>query len=91
MARISEKTHLDRVEHILASGTGILDFAVDGENQYYTWSGTEDADWSVDGVSKVENVEEDRIILYPEGDYCVCEIEADSEENNSGDVTCYSK
>lgn len=58
---------LDRVEHILGSGTGKLDFTVDGENEYYTWRGIEDADWSVSGDVRVENDDEDRFLIYPEG------------------------
>jgi hypothetical protein len=36
---IADSTVLDQVEHILASGSGTLDFAVVGENNYYTWHG----------------------------------------------------
>jgi len=71
------------------SGIGILDFSVSGENSYYTWRGTEESDWEVSDVERVENVEEDRIILYPEDEFFTCEIEAKGEEENEGPVDCY--
>lgn len=37
MARITQSTRLDRVQHIVGSGSGMLDFAVEGEDDYYTW------------------------------------------------------
>lgn len=89
MPEVIEQMRLERVEHILTSGTGTLDFAVEGEESYYTWRGTEDSDWTVEDVDRVENVEEDRILLEPEGDYFTCEIMADGEEHNSGPVRCY--
>lgn len=89
MARISQTTCLENVEHILGSGTGTLDFAVGGENSYYTWEGSEDADWTVEDVAHVENVEEDRFILHPKGEYFTCEIDADAEEENKGPVRCW--
>jgi hypothetical protein len=89
MPQVSQRTVLEKVEHILASGTGTLDFAVEGENQYYTWRGTEEADWSVEDVKRIENSEEDRFIIYPEEDYFTCEIEAETDENNTGPVNCY--
>ena len=89
MTSVSQKTVLDKVEHILASGTGTLDFAVEGERDYYTWRGSEEADWEVEDVARVENADEDRFVIYPEGEYFVCEIEADDEENNVGPVRCY--
>ena len=89
MTSVSQKTVLDEVEHILASGTGTLDFAVEGEDDYYTWRGSEEADWEVEDVARVENADEDRFVIYPEGEYFVCEIEADGEENNVGPVRCY--
>jgi hypothetical protein len=73
----------------LGSGTGTLDFAVEDENQYYTWRGAEEADWSVEDVERIENSEEDRFIIYPEDDYFTCEIEAETEEENTGPVNCY--
>lgn len=88
MPTITERTKLEQVEHILASGSGVLDFAVAGEDNYYTWRGTEEADWRVDDVRCVENAEEDRLILYPEGDF-TCEINAENEENNAGPVRCF--
>lgn len=89
MPSVLEQTRLDRVEHVLASGTGILDFAVEGEESYYTWRGTEDADWTIEDVASVENVEEDRILLRPRGEYFICEIAANGEEDNTGPVRCY--
>jgi len=88
---IADSTVLDQVEHILASGSGTLDFAVVGENNYYTWHGREDADWTVTGVGTVENAKEDRIILYPASEFFRCEIEADGEEQNEGPVRCVSE
>lgn len=90
MPTISQSIRLDEVEHILGSGSGTLDFAVRGDNSYYTWHGTEDADWEIDGVATVRNVEEDRFEMLPEGESFVCEIEASSEEGNSGSVYCWS-
>lgn len=89
MTRITQSTHLEEVEHILGSRTGTLDFAVEGENDYYTWDGNEDADWTVEDVDRVENLEEDRFILHPEGEYFTCEIDADAEEGNEGPVRCW--
>lgn len=88
MLAVTDDLVLDRVEHILASGVGTLDFAVAGENEYYSWWGTEDADWTVENVGRIENVQEDRIILYPESEYFTCEIAADGEEDNHGPVRC---
>ncbi len=89
MSTITEDIVLEDVDHILVSGTGNLDFSVSGEDSYYTWWGSEDSDWDVSDVERVENIEEDRIILYPEGDFFICEIEADREEENTGPVRCY--
>ena len=89
MPTIAQKARLDRVEHILGSGTGTLDFAVEGESAYYTWHGAEAADWEVDDVATVENDDEDRFIIYPESDYFTCEITADGEEHNTGPVRCW--
>ena len=89
MPRITQSMTLDSVEHILASGTGILDFAVAGEDQYYTWDGSEDAEWTVEDIGRAENTEEDRLVFYPEGDFFTCEITADGEEHNEGPVHCY--
>jgi hypothetical protein len=80
MTTVSQPVVLRRVEHILASGSGVLDFAVEDEEEYQTWWGLEDADWEIEDVSKIENVEEDRIVMYPEEDYFVCEIEFEGEE-----------
>lgn len=91
MPFVDSSCRLDNVEHIEASGTGTLDFAVSGENVPLTWDGVEDADWTVEGVDRIENVEEDRFVIYPEGDYFVCEIEADGAEANNGPVRCWSK
>lgn len=91
MPRIAQRTTLERVEHILGSGVGTLDFAVEGESEYYTWIGTEDADWEIEDVTIVENTDEDRFILYPEGDYFTCEIAAVGEKGNDGPVHCWSE
>lgn len=89
MARITQSTRLSRVQHIVGSGTGVLDFAVDGEDDYYTWDGNEDADWEVEDVASVQNIDEDRYIMYPEGEFFVCEIESQGEEKNTGPVHCW--
>lgn len=89
MTVVSQKTVLRDVEYILGSGNGTLDFAVAGEDDYYTWNGVEDADWSVEDIKRVENVEEDRFILYPIGQTFTCEIEASEDEFNPGPVRCY--
>lgn len=91
MDRITQTTTLDRVEYIIGSGTGILDFAVEGESGYYTWEGNEDANWKIEDVSYVENSDEDRLLIYPEGDFFTCEIYAEAEEGNSGPVWCWSE
>lgn len=91
MTRIAQSVKLRRVEHILGSGSGTLDFAVEGESDYLTWDGEEGADWEITDVGYVENAEEDRFILFPEGEYFTCEIEADSEERNVGPVRCWSE
>jgi hypothetical protein len=90
MATISQTRRLERVEHILGSGTGVLDFAIEGQDDYLTWLGSEDADWSVEGVDRIENAEEDRFVIFPEDEFFVCEIEAEAEEHNSGPVRCWS-
>lgn len=90
MSTISQPRRLERVEHILGSGSGVLDFAVEGQNEYLTWWGSEDAEWLIEDIDRVENAEEDRLIFYPEGSYFVCEIEADGEEYNTGPVRCWS-
>ena len=59
MPVIAQQTRLERVEHILGSGTGILDFAVESESGYRTWRGAEDADWEVEDVARIENDDED--------------------------------
>jgi len=89
MTTIAQKTRLDHVEYILGSGTGTLDFAVEGESDYYTWHGAEDADWEFNNVDTIENADEDRFIIYPEADYFTCEITADGEEHNTGPVRCW--
>lgn len=89
MPKITRTTRLERVEHIIGSGVGILDFAVEGEDGYYTWNGNEDADWTVEDVDRVENIEEDRLIMYPKSQYFTCEIGASAEEANSGPVRCW--
>lgn len=89
MVRISGATRLDQVEYILASGTGVLDFAVEGEDGLSTWEGTEEADWEVEDAGLVENTEEDRFIIYPEGEYFVCEIESATENTEDSQVRCW--
>lgn len=89
MPLITEKTVLSDVEHILGSGTGILDFAIEGEDSYYTWRGTEDADWTIEDVDRVENSDEDRFIIYPAGESFTCEIAVTDSEHNTGPVRCY--
>lgn len=89
MSTITQTTRLERVEHVLGSANGVLDFAVEGRNEYVTWWGTEDAEWTVEDVDRIENVDEDRFIVFPEGEYFTCEIEADDEEHNSGPVQCW--
>lgn len=89
MPRITTSTRLEQVEFILGSGTGVIDFAVAGEDAYYTWDGVEDADWSVEDVKLVENDDEDRFVLYPEGEYFICEIDADEEGLNGDRVRCW--
>jgi hypothetical protein len=91
MPSVAQPVVLEKVEHVLGSGNGILDFAVEGEKDYYTWRGSEEADWEVEDVAEVENAGEDRFVIYPEGEYFVCEIEADGEENNVGPVRCFCK
>lgn len=90
MPIIAQDTRLDEVEHILASGVGTLDFAVQGENNYYTWHGHEDADWVITDVELIENTDEDRILIYPSGPFFTCDIEATGEEHNEGPVRCHS-
>jgi hypothetical protein len=34
MTRINQSTRLERVEHILGSGSGIRDFAIENERSY---------------------------------------------------------
>lgn len=91
MPRITQSTTLTQVEHILGSGAGILDFAVAGEDRYYTWDGGEDAEWSIEDVAVVENESEDRFIIYPEKDYFVCEIETHEEDGEQGTVHCWCR
>ncbi|WP_232820448.1 hypothetical protein [Halorussus litoreus] len=86
MPRISQSTTLEQVEHILGSGSGILDFAVEGENDYYTWEDGEDANWKIEDVDCVKNVEEDRFIMFPEGDSFTCEIETEEDKSR---VRCW--
>lgn len=83
MPRVSSGTELEYVEHILGSGTGTLDFAVEGENAYYTWEGEEEADWTIENVQRIENDQEDRFIAFPEDDYFTCKITID----DSGEET----
>ncbi|WP_232685683.1 hypothetical protein [Halobacterium zhouii] len=77
MNRITQTTRLDRVEHILGSGTGTLDFAIEGQTAYHTWEGEEDDNWDVQGIDSIKNADEDRFLIYPEGEYFMCEIDVD--------------
>ena len=77
MPVIADDVVLKRGEYILGSGTGTLDFAVAGGSEYYTWYGIEDADWYMTGVERIENDDEDQLLIYPSGDYSRCEIAAD--------------
>jgi hypothetical protein len=77
MSRITGNTRLERVEHILASGSGILDFAIDSDDSYQTWEGREDSDWTVEDINYVENTDEDRLLIHPEGERFTCETDAD--------------
>ena len=79
MPRVSAGTTLTQIEHILCSGTGTLDFAIEGEEQYYTWEGEEDADWTVSNVERIQNEDEDRIIIWPDEGYFSCEITLDAD------------
>ncbi|GAB3415882.1 hypothetical protein GCM10027435_12600 [Haloparvum alkalitolerans] len=67
----------------------MLDFAVEGEDDYYTWDGNEDADWQIEDVDSVENIDEDRFIMHPDGEAFVCDIESEGEEGNTGPVRCW--
>jgi hypothetical protein len=91
MPVITSDRVLENVEHILSSGSGVLDFAVSGEDEYYTWWGTEKSDWEISGVGHIENAEEDRIAIYPTGDTFYCELSASGEEFNTGPVRCVSE
>lgn len=75
MREIMQPTYLERVEHILGSGSGLLDFAIEGENEPRTWIGREDAEWTIEDVDYVENIDEDRFMMHPEGEFFACEIE----------------
>lgn len=88
MTLITEDIVLEGVEHILGSGTGTLDFAVEGETGYFTWHGDEDADWEIEDVDSVVNTGEDRFEIQPETVF-TCEISANGEENNDGPVRCW--
>lgn len=56
--RITQSTRLSQVQHITGSGTGVLDFAVDGEDDYDTWDGNEGAEWEIEDVGSVQNIDE---------------------------------
>ncbi|MWG36109.1 hypothetical protein [Halomarina oriensis] len=91
MSDTSQDRRLERVEHILGSGSGVLGFAIDGQNQYETWVGVEDAEWTVYGVKSVENAEEDRFVMYPEEDYFICEITSEKSGGEDKSVQCWSE
>ena len=90
MTQITAPKRLERVEHILASGTGTLDFAIEGDSHYLTWEGAEDAKWTVDDVATVENTDEDRFILYPKGEFFTCEITSSGDGETQQTVYCHS-
>jgi len=77
MSRITQTTRLECVEHILGSGSGVLDFAIETETAYRTWEGDEDADWEINDVDSVENTDEDRFLIFPQSEYFTCEIDTD--------------
>lgn len=81
MERISRGTTLTNVERILGSDSGVLDFEVADDDTYYVWEGEdrEDADWTVENVDRVENDNEDRFIMFPEGDGFTCEIDLNDD------------
>lgn len=79
MTRITQTTRLERVEYILGSGIGTLDFAIEGEDAYYTWEGKEDADWDVEDIKSIENADEDRFLIFPEQKYFTCEIDVERD------------
>jgi hypothetical protein len=56
-----------RVQRIVGSGTEILNFAVDGKEDYYTWDGNEEADRKIEYVASVQNIVEYRFIIYSGG------------------------
>jgi hypothetical protein len=93
MVEITGPTRLNRVEHIIGSGTGVLDLSVVDESEYRTWIGSENADWEITGVERVENIEEDRFIIYPEEEYFICEIEAEvgSGDSSGTRVRCWTE
>lgn len=47
---------------------------VEEDEIYNTWDSLEDADWQVEDVASVENVEEDRFTMYPEGDFLLVRL-----------------
>jgi hypothetical protein len=91
MTVVSQKTFLRGVKRILGSGNGTVEFAIRGEEDYYTWNGVEDADWDVEDFARVEHIEEDRFIMYPANEKYPCEIDASEEEFNHGPVRCYCR
>lgn len=44
MSRITPPERFEQVEHILGSGTGVLDFAIAGESEYQTREDQEDTE-----------------------------------------------
>lgn len=77
---------LNRVEYIRTSGVGLLNRSVSGRDDSLVWKGTEDPDWTVEDIANAENIEEDRLQFYSDGEYLICEISAISEEQNDGPV-----
>ena len=71
-------------------GNGVLDFAVEGEVEEYTWWCSEDSEWTIEAPGIVENGYEDRFLVKPpEGEHFVCDITAEDEEQNEGPVRCW--
>ena len=43
------------------------------------WDNQEDTGWQIEDLTSVENIDEDRSIMYPEGEIFVWDIESESE------------
>lgn len=86
--KIDETTKLTAIEFILGSGAGTLDFAVEGDEEYYTWSGEEDSEWTIEDTDRVENDEEDRFILHPEDNFFTCIVDVTDEGKDTVNCWC---